>query len=129
MGCFPRDGFSPEEKTAPHVFRHVFSRWSHPSFAHPNPFENLISGSSYSLARSSPNTSKTPTGGKASVRLRSALAQGGSPAARGKRRCIWTADLQEDSLNSDDQQFTANVMIRYKSSPLILNRGGWFYSG
>jgi len=29
------------------------------------------------------------------VRLRSALAQGGSAAARGKRRCIWTADFQK----------------------------------
>ncbi|MBP1968166.1 hypothetical protein J2Z83_000258 [Virgibacillus natechei] len=28
---------------------------------------------------------KTPAGGKASVRPRSALARGGSPAARGKR--------------------------------------------
>ena len=31
---------------------------------------------------------ETPAGGKATVRLRSAIARVGSPAARGKRRCI-----------------------------------------
>ena len=31
------------------------------------------------------NTRQTPSGGKASERLRSALAQGGSPAPQGKR--------------------------------------------
>ena len=40
-----------------------------------------------------PKPPETPVGGKATVRLRSAIARGGSPAAHGKRGWLWDADI------------------------------------
>src|SRR5699024_8114044 len=52
-------------------------------------------------------------GRKASVRPRSASARSGLTSAHGKRRCIWTADFQKDSLNSSSSQcvFTFTIIF------------------